>query len=306
MSWLLIVEQLLNGLQFGVMLFLLAAGLTLVLGIMNFINLAHGSFYMLGAYFSVTVHQLTDSFILSVIGGCGGALIVGMIVEALVVRKFYSRDHLDQVLVTFGLILFFNESVSILWGPIALHAAVPIFLAGHVEILPGIPYPIYRLAIIAIGLGVAVAMYFVIAHTRLGMLIRAGATNRVMISALGVNIGLLNAFVFGVGVSLAALAGIMAAPIAAVQPGMGEHILILTFVVIVLGGIGSVQRALVAAIFAGMVDTIGRTLLRPALLLVLPAKSADAAGPGLAAITIYLLMVIVLCVWPRGFLRSRS
>jgi branched-chain amino acid transport system permease protein len=306
MNWVPFLEQVLNGLQFGVMLFLLAAGLTLVLGIMNFINLAHGSFYMLGAYFAITAYEMTGSFFLSLLCGCVAALAVGVAVEALVIRRFYMRDHLDQVLVTFGLILFFNEAVRIGWGPAALHASVPSFLAGHVEIFGGVTYPVYRLAIIAVGLSVAAAMHVLISYTKLGMLIRAGATNRVMVGALGINIGLLNLSVFGLGVVLAALAGIMAAPIVAVEPGMGESILILTFVVIVLGGIGSVGSAFAAAMLVGMVDTMGRILLRPALLLVFPARTADAAGPGLASITIYLLMAVVLCFWPKGLLRSRS
>src|SRR5438876_8085704 len=222
----LIFEQLLNGLQFGVTLFLMAAGLTLVFGIMNFINLAHGSLYMVGAYLAVAATRWTGSYLLGVALGLAGTLVVGMIVEIVVARALYDRDHLDQVLATFGLILFFNELVAILWGRAAIYTATPAAFAGYIELAPRLRYPTYRAAVILVGLAVAALLYVVVTRTRLGMLIRAGASNRTMVAALGVNIRLLYTVVFGFGAALAGLAGLMAGPIYAVQPGMGEQILI--------------------------------------------------------------------------------
>src|SRR5262245_32706824 len=294
MSPLLLLEQVLNGLQYGVMLFLMAAGLTLAFGIMNLVNLAHGSLYMVGAYLATTVFARTGSFLLAVVVALVGTLLIGMAVEIVALRTLYQRDHLDQVLATFGLILFFNESIALLWGPTAIHAAVPGFLPGHLQLLPGLRYPAYRAAIILVGLAVAVLLHLLVARTRLGMLIRAGASNRTMVSALGVNIPLLYTVVFGLGAALAALAGLMAGPIFAVQPGMGEQILIQVFVVIVVGGIGSVRGALVGSIVVGMVDTLGRAYLRPVLSLVLSTAAANTAGPALASLLIYLLMAAVL------------
>ncbi|HJM43515.1 MAG TPA: branched-chain amino acid ABC transporter permease, partial [Nitrospinota bacterium] len=233
MSSLLVLEQVLNGLQFGVMLFLMAAGLTLVFGIMDLLNLAHGSLYMVGAYLAATVFQATGSFLLGLVAALAGTALVGMAVEVLTLRTLYSRDHLDQVLVTFGLILFFNELTKIVWGPQALFLDVPGALSGTVEILPGAPYPAFRLTIIGVGIGVGAGLYFLIAKTRLGMLIRASATHREIVGAMGINVGLLYTLVFGLGAMLAGLAGVMAGPIYAVEVGMGEDILILTFVVIV-------------------------------------------------------------------------
>ena len=290
MSALLFIEQGLNGLQFGVMLFLMAAGLTLVFGIMNMINLAHGSIYMIGAYFAATFAQLTGSFLLAVLIALPLVALVGIVVEVVALRTLYARDHLDQVLATFGLILFFNELVRILWGPEAYFMDLPAALAGHVEIVPGAPYPVYRLAIVGVGLAVAALLYWLIGHTRLGMLIRAGANNREMVGALGVDIGLLYTLVFGLGAALAGLAGMMAGPILAVQSGMGESILILTFVVIVIGGIGSIRGAFIAALAVGLADTFGRVLLPPAL----------------AEMVIYLLMAAVLYWRPRGLFPAHA
>ena len=290
MSALLFIEQGLNGLQFGVMLFLMAAGLTLVFGIMNMINLAHGSIYMIGAYFAATFAQLTGSFLLAVLIALPLVALVGIAVEVIALRTLYARDHLDQVLATFGLILFFNELVRILWGPEAYFMDLPAALAGHVEIVPGAPYPVYRLAIVGVGLAVAALLYWLIGHTRLGMLIRAGANNREMVGALGVDIGLLYTLVFGLGAALAGLAGMMAGPIIAVQSGMGESILILTFVVIVIGGIGSIRGAFIAALAVGLADTFGRVLLPPAL----------------AEMVIYLLMAAVLYWRPRGLFPAHA
>src|SRR5258706_120315 len=237
MTFGLLFEQLLNGLQFGVTLFLMAAGLTLVLGIMNFINLAHGSLYMVGAYLALSAANWTGSYLAGVALGLAGTLVVGMLVEVIALRKLYDRDHLDQVLATFGLILFFNELVAIVWGRAALFASPPSWLAGHIDLFTGSRYPAYRAAIIFVGLITALILWYVVTRTRLGMLIRAGATNRTMVAALGVNIRLLYTVVFGFGAALAGLAGLMAGPIYNVQPGMGELVLIQVFVVIVIGAV---------------------------------------------------------------------
>jgi branched-chain amino acid transport system permease protein len=297
---LLIVEQILNGLQLGVMLFLMASGLTLVFGIMGLINLAHGSFYMVGAYAAATVTQYTGSFVLGVLAALPAAAAVGCAVEIVVMRRLYERDHLDQVLATFGLILFFNELTTIIWGRQPLFMDVPEALAGTIEILPGAPYPAYRLAIIVVGVIVAIFLYLLIAHTRLGMRIRAGASNRDMIEALGVNIALLYTLVFALGALLAGLAGAMAGPILAVESGMGESILILTFVVIVIGGVGSVRGALVGALLVGTVDTLGRVFLPGLFRLFLPVAQADGTGASVASMGIYILMAAVLAWRPRG------
>ena len=304
----LVFEQTLNGLQLGVMLFLMAAGLTLVLGIMNVVNLAHGSLYMVGAYLTVAAFRWTGSYLLGVALGLAGTLVVGMIVEVVVLRALYTRDHLDQVLATFGLLLFFNELVAIIWGRAALFASGPAWLAGHINLFTGSRYPLYRAAIIAVGLVVAVLLWYVVTRTRLGMLIRAGATNRTMVAALGVNIRLLYTVVFGFGAALAGLAGLMAGPIYNVQPGMGELILIQVFVVIVIGGIGSIRGALVGAIIVGLVDTLGRAFLKPLLGTLISPPAAESAGPALASMLIYLLMAAVLAVRPQGLfpaVRSR-
>src|SRR5260221_4941461 len=261
----LLAFQALNGLQLGVMLFLMAAGLTLVFGIMNLINLAHGSLYMLGAYFAASLQQATGSFLLAVLLALPAVALVGMLIEIATLRTLYSRDHLDQVLCTFGLILTANELVRIAWGPLPLRFDLPAALAGTVELLPGVGYPAFRLAIIVVGLAVAAGLGLLITRTRLGMLIRAGASDRMMIGALGVDIRALYTLVFGLGAALAGLAGMMAGPILAVQVGMGEGVLILTLVVIVIGGIGSVRGAFVAALLVGLLDTFGRILLPPAL-----------------------------------------
>lgn len=297
---LLFIEQLLNGLQLGVMLFLMSAGLTLVFGIMRVINLAHGSLYMVGAYVAATVMQHTGSFLLGLLAALPAAALVGMIMEVIVLRRLYERDHLDQVLATFGLILFFNELTRIIWGRQPLFMDVPSWLSGTVEIIPGAPYPGYRLAIIVVGILVAVFLYLMFTRTRIGMQIRAGASNRDMVSALGVNIVLLNTLVFGLGALLAGLAGAMAGPILAVESGMGESILILTFVVIVIGGIGSIRGALIAALLVGLVETLGGYLLPVFLRLFLPAATADGAGASLASMSVYILMAAVLVWRPRG------
>ncbi len=301
----LVLEQLLNGLQYGVMLFLMAAGLTLVLGIMNVVNLAHGSLYMVGAYLAVAATQWTGSAAAGVVLALAGSLVVGMAVELVALRPLYGRDHLDQVLATFGLILFFNEIVAMIWGRGSLYASLPASLQGHVELAGGSTYPTYRLVVLAVGLAVALLLWYVVTRTRLGMLIRAGASNRTMVSALGINIRLLYTVVFGFGAALAGLAGLMAGPIYAVQPGMGDLILIQVFVVIVIGGIGSIRGALVGAVVVGVVDTLGRAFLKPLLATIVSAPAAQAAGPALASMLIYLLMAIVLAVRPAGLFHGR-
>jgi branched-chain amino acid transport system permease protein len=306
MSAALVLEQLLNGLQLGVMLFLMAAGLTLVLGIMNMVNLAHGSLYMVGAYLAVAFTGWTGNYVAGVALALLGTLLVGMAIEVVTLRALYNRDHLDQVLATFGLILFFNELISMIWGRGAQYAALPAWLQGHIELFTGSRYPIYRVAILIVGLLTAVLLWYVVTRTRLGMLVRAGASNRTMVAALGVNIKLLYTVVFGLGAALAGLAGLMAGPIYAVQPGMGELILIQVFVVIVIGGIGSVRGALVGAIVVGVVDTMGRAFLKPLLASVISPPAAEAAGPALASMLIYLLMAVVLAVRPAGLFSARG
>jgi len=297
---LLFLEQCLNGLQFGLLLFLLAAGLTLVFGIMDMVNLAHGSLYMVGAYFAATFVALTDSFLIGAILALGASILVGMVVEVVALRRLYGRDHLDHVLGTFGLILFFNEAVRIVWGPAGLTLRVPDWLNTSVRILPGLDYPTYRIAIIVTALAVALFLYVLVMRTRIGMLIRAGASNREMTGALGVNINLLYTLVFGLGAALAALAGLMQAPIQTVQIGMGENILILAFVVIIIGGIGSIRGAFIAAIMVGLIDTIGRAFLPDLLRLVLSSRGASTVAPALSSMLIYLVMAIVLVVRPAG------
>jgi branched-chain amino acid transport system permease protein len=301
----LVLEQTLNGLQYGVMLFLMAAGLTLVFGIMNLVNLAHGSLYMVGAYLATALTERTGSFVLGVALALPATLLVGVIVEIVALRTLYERDHLDQVLATFGLILFFNELVAIIWGRAAIFTSVPPFLSGHFRVLPGLPYPTYRAVIILVGVAVAMLLWVLVTRTRLGMRIRAGASNRTMIAALGVDIRLLYTLVFGLGAALAGLAGAMAGPIYSVQPGMGEAILIQVFVVIVIGGIGSIRGAIVGAFVVGMADTLGRAFLKPLLATMISPPAADRAGPALASMSIYLLMAAVLFFRPEGLFPAR-
>jgi branched-chain amino acid transport system permease protein len=296
----LFIEQLLNGVQLGIMLFLMSAGLTLVFGIMQVINLAHGSFYMIGAYLGATVAAATGSFVLAVLAAVTGAGIAGCIVELLVLRRLYDREHLDQVLATFGLIMFANELTRIIWGRQPLFMDVPSRLANSVELFPGLYYPAYRLAIIGVGAVVALGLWLLFAYTKTGMRIRAGAANRTMAGALGVNINLLYTLVFGLGSLLAGLAGVMAGPILAVEAGMGENILIYTFVVIVIGGIGSIRGAVAGALLVGLVDTLGRAFLPTLLRSIMAGATADSVGASLASMAIYILMAFILVVRPRG------
>ncbi|HXX26303.1 MAG TPA: branched-chain amino acid ABC transporter permease [Pseudolabrys sp.] len=296
----LFIEQCLNGLQFGLLLFLLAAGLTLVFGIMDLVNLAHGSLYMVGAYFAATFAAWTSSFVLGAVLALGATLLVGMVVEVVVMRRLYGRDHLDHVLGTFGLILFFDELVRLIWGPEGLSLPLPSWLNTAITIMPGVDYSAYKLSIIIVSLVVAAFLYVLVMKTRIGMLIRAGATNREMVGALGVNIKLLYTLVFGLGAALAGLAGLMQAPILTVQIGMGENILILAFVITVIGGIGSIRGALIAALFVGFIDTLGRAFFPDLLRMVFSKEVAATAAPALSSMLIYLMMAIVLVVKPEG------
>lgn len=302
----LVLEQVLNGAQLGVTLFLMAAGLTLVFGIMGVINLAHGSFYMIGAYAAALVASQTGSYGLALLCGLAMAGLCGMAVEFAVVRRLYARDHLDQVLATFGLIMFFNQMIVILFGRQPLFVAIPSALSGAVTVAPGLSYPVYRLAIIAVGLAVAVGLSLLITRTRLGMLIRAGATHRDMVRALGVNVPILYTIVFGLGALLAGLAGIMTGPLLAVQVGMGERILILTFVVVVIGGVGSVRGAFFGALMVGMIDTLLRAFAPGLLRGLMSGSEADALGAGLSSMGVYLLMALVLLARPTGLFPSHG
>ena len=296
----LLLVQALNGLQFGLILFLIAAGLTLVFGVMDFINLAHGVQYMVGAYLAAAFAAWTGSFGLALLLALPTTLAFGLLLEALVFRHLYDRDHLAQVLATFGVILFLNQGVKFVWGAAPLNVPVPEALSGSIELMDGLLYPVYRLAIILAGLGVAALLYVLVHHTRIGMLVRAGATKAPMVSALGVNIQRLFTAVFGFGAMLAGFAGAMVAPILSVEPGMGDNILILGFVVIVIGGIGSIRGAFLAALMIGVVDTVGPTFAPNLLRIMLDPATASQAGRALAPMLIYILMAAVLFFRPSG------
>ncbi len=306
MDLLLLLEQSLNGFQFGVFLFLIAAGLTLVFGIMNMVNLAHGSLYMIGAYLAAMVFNETGSLIVAIAVGLPAALVAGVVLEVIALKTLYERDHLDQVLATFGLILFFNQLMIVVFGPESQQLFPPQWAAGSVEIIPGAPYPVFRLLIIGAGLMVALFLFLLIARTRIGMLIRAGASNREMAGALGVNIPFLYTLVFGLGAVLAGFSGMMAGPILSVEPGMGEDMLILALVVIVIGGIGSIRGAFVAAILVGLVETLGRSIIPYLLGQIMTNEAAQTAGPALASMSIYVLMAGVLFFKPQGLFPARS
>jgi branched-chain amino acid transport system permease protein len=298
--------QVLNGIQLGLLMFLLAAGLTLVFGIMDLVNLAHGSLYMLGAYFAWTFMGWTGSFVLGALLALPAALALGVVVELVIARRLYARDHLDHVLATFGLILFFNELVRVVWGPAGKSITLPPALASTIDILPGVPYPTYRFAIIVVGALVAVFLAWLVTRTRVGMLIRAGASNRRMVAALGVNIELLFTLVFGLGAILAAIAGLMAAPIVSLKIGMGDDILILAFVIIVIGGIGSIKGAFIAAMVVGQVDIIGRAFLPDLLKKVMSNSAASTAAPSISQVAVYVLMAAVLVWRPTGLFGQRQ
>lgn len=302
----LVLEQILNGIQFGIGLFLISAGLTLIFGIMGVINLTHGSLYMVGAYAAALVAAKTGSTLLALLAGLAGAAVAGIVIEAVVIRRLYARDHLDQVLATFALILIINQTATMMFGRQPLFVAMPPALSHSVTLLPGLVYPVYRLVVIGVGLAVAVGLALLINRTRIGMLVRAGATSREMVRALGVDIRLLYTVVFGLGALLAGLAGAMAGPILAVQVGMGEQILILAFVVVVIGGVGSVRGAFYGALLAGLIDTLLRAFLPGFLRHFMAGSSADALGGGLSSMGVYLLMAIVLLVRPKGLFVRQS
>src|SRR5215472_12753844 len=300
------IEQCLNGVQLGMLLFLLAAGLTLVFGIMDLVNLAHGSLYMVGAYFAATFAALTGSFVAGAALALVATLVVGMAVEVIAIRRLYGRDHLDHVLGTFGLILFFNELVRLIWGPAGMTLPLPAEMLTAVQVLPGIYYPAYRLVIILTTLAVAVLLYLLVMRTRIGMLIRAGASNREMVGALGINIKLLYTLVFGLGAALAGFAGLMQAPILTVQIGMGENILIAAFVVVTIGGIGSIRGAFVASLLVGLADTVGRAFVPDLLHTFLSESASSGLGRALSSMMIYLVMAVVLIARPEGLFSATS
>jgi branched-chain amino acid transport system permease protein len=299
MSTTLLLIQVLNGLQFGIILFLIAAGLTLVFGVMDFINLAHGVQYMVGAYLAAAFTAYTGNFLYGLLLALPTALVFGLLLEVLVFRHLYDRDHLEQVLATFGVILFLNQGVKLVWGAAPLSVPIPDALSGSIP-LGNLFYPVYRFAVIGAGLAVAALLYILVNHTRAGMLVRAGATNAPMVSALGVDIRRLFMIVFGFGAMLAGFAGAMVAPILSVEPGMGDNILILAFVVIVIGGIGSIRGAFLAALLIGIVDTLGRSFAPNILRLVLDPSMASQTGRAIAPMLIYILMAAVLFFRPTG------
>jgi branched-chain amino acid transport system permease protein len=306
MSPTLLLVQTLNGLQFGVLLFLIAAGLTLVFGVMDFINLAHGVQYMVGAYLAVMFYGLVGNFFIALVLALAAALAIGLIVEFAVFRHLYRHDHLDQVIATFGLIMFFNQGVRLIWGSEPLNLPIPEALSGSVMLMDGLLYPVWRLVIIASGLAVAVLLYVLVSRTRFGMLVRAGASDATMVTALGVNIDRLFMIVFGFGTMLAGFAGIMIAPILSVEPGMGDPVLILAFVVIVIGGIGSIRGAFIAALIIGLIDTLGRSFSVDLLRLVMGSSQARTVGPALASMLIYCLMAVILYFRPAGLFPARK
>jgi branched-chain amino acid transport system permease protein len=306
MSVALFLEQILNVLQLGVMLFLMAAGLTLIFGVMGLINLAHGSLFMVGGFVCAAVAAWTGSFWIGLVASLVAAAALGALVEIVVIRRLYDRDHLDQVLATFALVLMFSEGVRFIFGSFPLYLDPPAFLSGPVILPGGLPYPAYRLAIIVAGLIVAIGLGLLISRTRLGMQIRAGEADREMIAALGVDIRFLYTVVFALGAALAGFAGALIGAIQSVQIGMGEPVLILAFVVIVIGGIGSIRGALVAALIVGVVDTMGRFLLPTLLANVMEASAARGVGSAIASMLIYLLMAVVLVFKPKGLFPANA
>lgn len=301
-----LLEQALNGLGYGLMLFLLAAGLTLVFGIMDTLNLAHGALFMAGGYVSASVHTHSGSFLLAIAVGILVTVALAAVLEALLIRRLYVRDHLSQVLATFGVILMADDVVKALWGPSPIMAPTPQALSGPVQLFGFLPYPSYRLLILAAGLAAALALYLLVNRTKLGMWVRAGASNRQMAEWMGIRVKRVFAIVFAMGAALAALAGALMAPISAVQVGMGESILIPALVVIVIGGIGSVRGALIASLLVGLVDTAGRALLPPLLREVLSPSLAADIGPAVASIAMYVLMAAVLVFKPSGLFPARA
>ena len=283
MDWLFLLIQTLNGIQYGLLLFLIASGLSIVFGVMGVINLAHGSFYMIGAYLAFTLTELTGSLLYAILLGIPVTMALGFVVERFFIVHLYHRDHLQQVLLTFGLILIFNELQQILWGGDPHGVPMPAILTGSIPLSDTLSYPVYRFFLSVVCLFLASVMYLVITHSRFGMRIRAGASNRRMIEALGINIRLLYSVVFAIGVALAGVAGMLAAPGETVYPGMGEQILIVSFVVVVIGGIGSIRGAFIGALAIGLADVYGQVFL-----------------PDLASVAIYGVMAGVLLWRPSG------
>ena len=306
MATTLIIEQVLNGLQFGVMLFLMSAGLTLIFGVMGLINLAHGSLYMIGAFVCASVAAVAGSFWLGLAASLAAAAAAGVVVETLVIRRLYRRDHLDQVLATFALILIFSEGTRWLFGSFPLYLDPPDLLRGTVLLPGGLEYPTYRGAIIAVGLVIAIGLFLLVARTRLGIRIRAGEADREMIAALGVDIDRVYTIVFALGAALAGFAGAMVGAIQSVQIGMGEPVMILAFVVIVIGGIGSITGALVGSVLVGLTDTLGRFLLPVLFGTFMDPSSATDVGSALASMSIYVLMSVVLILRPQGLFGGRG
>jgi branched-chain amino acid transport system permease protein len=306
MSFILLIEQILNGLQFGVMLFLMAAGLTLIFGVMGLINLAHGSLYMVGAFAAAAVAKLTGSFLLALVASLAAAAAAGALVELIVIRRLYDREHLDQVLATFALILIFSEGTRWIFGSFPLFLEVPEVLSGPITLPGGIEYPLYRLTLIVIGLAVAAGLFLLISRTRIGIRIRAGENDREMIAALGVDISRLYTLIFALGAALAGFSGALVGAIQSVQVGMGEPVLILAFVVIVIGGIGSIKGALVGAILVGLTDTLGRFLLPALFSNFMDPSDAMTVGSALASMSIYILMAGVLLFKPTGLFGAKQ
>ena len=305
MSFVLIAEQILNGLQLGVMLFLMSAGLTLIFGVMGLINLAHGSLYMVGAFAAAAIAGLTGSFILALLAALTAAAIAGAMVEMVVIRRLYYRDHLDQVLATFALILIFSEGTRWVFGSFPLYLDIPSYLQGPVSLPGGIQYPLYRITLILIGVVVAIALGLMISKTRIGIRIRAGENDREMIAALGVDISKLYTIIFALGAALAGLAGALVGAIQSVEVGMGEPVLILAFVVIVIGGIGSIKGAMVGSVLVGLTDTLGGVFLPKILQLFMDISTATNVGSSIASMAIYILMGVVLIWRPTGLYGSR-
>ena len=306
MDFSLLATQLLNGVQLGVLLFLLASGLTLIFGIMDFVNLAHGSFYMIGAFVCATLTFATGSFFLAIFLAIPITAVVGLVVESTIISRLYQRDHLDHVLATFGFILIFDTLTHMIWGPNGIAIPLPAYLDGRIAFTENLQLPTFRLLIVGTGLLVAFGLYFLVTHTKLGMLIRAGAANRTMATALGVNIKLLFTFVFALGAALSGLAGMLVAPITEASIGMGNEIIIAAFVVIIIGGIGSMKGAFVASMIVGLIDTMGRSYLDSLMKVFMSENMAETAAPAVSAMLVYILMAAILAFRPQGLFPAAS
>ncbi len=300
MDYALLFIQTLNGLQLGLLLFLVASGLTLVFGILDFVNLAHGSLYMLGAFICASLTFLLGNFLVAVVVALPLTGVIGYLVERFIARPLYARDHLDHVLGTFGLILVLDTLTHLIWGPAGIAIPLPVWLDGQVNLFEGVVVPIYRLLIIVTGLATAAGLFWLVNYTRLGMLIRAGASNRTMVAALGIDIQTLFALVFALGAMLAGLAGMLIAPISEASIGMGNNIIITAFVVIIVGGIGSMKGAFIAALVIGLIDTLGRSYIDDAFKLFMPSDAAETSAPAVSAMLIYIIMAVILAVRPQG------